>query len=290
MRGYAKRAIALPLMLVLAGNAPPAGTVTDETAASNRAVAERLALNDQRDFEDARRGLLAQLEGDILNEDGSVAWSVEEFDFLESEAPLSVNPSLWRQSQLTAIHGLFEVVPGIYQLRGYDLSVMTLIAGESGWIVIDPLLTPAPAKAALALANRFFFYVTVFSVIYTHSHADHFGGVLGVATREALAAGEVEVIAPAGFTAETVGESVLAGTAMGRRAQYQFGAGLEAGAQGVVGVGLGPKLSTGPIGLLRPTRELGTEGERLEIDGVVFDFLDAGGTEAPSEFVFHLPH
>lgn len=276
-------------LLVLLGNAPPPGTASDQTTESNAVVAEQLPLEDQGDFENARRGLLAQIEGDILNADGSVSWKVEELDFLNQDTPATVNPSLWRQSQLTAIHGLFEVVPGIYQVRGYDLSVMTLIAGESGWIVIDPLLTPAPAKAGLALANATLGERPVVAVIYTHSHADHFGGVLGVTSREALAAGKVEIIAPHGFTAETVSESVLAGTAMSRRAQYQFGANLAAGADSVVGVGLGPRLSTGPIGLLPPTRELGTQGETLTLDGVVFEFLDAGGTEAPSEFVFYLP-
>lgn len=280
---------ALAALLALMGNAPPHGAATDATAVHNAAVSERLPLADQSDFDDARRGLLAELDTDILNPDGSVAWSVNGLDFLEAEAPATVNPSLWRQSQLTAIHGLFEVVPGIYQIRGYDLSVMTLIAGRTGWIVIDPLLTAAPAKAGLDLANRTLGERPVVAVIYTHSHADHFGGVLGVTSAEALAAGEVEIIAPAGFTAETVGESVLAGPAMGRRAQYQFGAKLDAGPHSLVGVGLGPRLSTGSVGLLPPTRELSIEDERLVIDGIVFDFLDAGGTEAPSEFVFHLP-
>lgn len=289
MRLFAAGA-AVCALLTLAGNSPPpSGVASEQTVARNASVAATLPLDDAQDFENATRGILAKLTGDIINADGSVAWSVPDFDFLNAEAPDTVNPSLWRQSQLTAIHGLFEVVPGIYQIRGYDLSVMTLIAGESGWIVIDPLLTPAPAEAGLALANTILGERPVVAVLYTHSHADHFGGVLGVTSREALAAGEVEIIAPAGFTAETVGESVLAGAAMGRRAQYQFGANLPVNSQGVVGVGLGPKLSTGPIGLLPPTRELGLESQTLEIDGVVFEFLDAGGTEAPSEFVFYLP-
>jgi alkyl sulfatase BDS1-like metallo-beta-lactamase superfamily hydrolase len=279
----------LPLALALLGNAPPAGTATEQTVAANEAVRERLPLADQADFEDARRGLLAQLTGDIVNPDGSVAWSVKAFDFLEGEAPDTANPSLWRQSQLSAIHGLFEVVPGIYQLRGYDISVMTLIAGDSGWVVIDPLLTPATAKAGLELANRTLGERPVVAVIYTHSHGDHFGGVLGVTSREALQRGEVQIYAPAGFMAETVGESVLAGTAMGRRAQYQFGNKVPVGPQGVIGVGLGPKLASGPIGLLPPTRELSREGEALTIDGVEFEFVDTGQTEAPSEFVFYLP-
>ena len=280
---------ALTALLALIGNAPPEGAATEATSAHNAAVAQTLPLADQSDFEDARRGLLAQLDSDILNPDGSVAWSVKGLDFLDDAAPPTVNPSLWRQSQLTAIHGLFEVVPGIYQIRGYDLSVMTLIAGQTGWIVIDPLLTAGPARAGLGLANRTLGERPVVAVIYTHSHGDHFGGVLGVTSREALEAGEVQIIAPAGFTAETVGESVLAGPAMGRRAQYQFGAKLPSGPDALVGVGLGPKLSTGAIGLLPPTRELTVEEQRLEIDGIVFDMLDAGGTEAPSEFVFYLP-
>jgi alkyl sulfatase BDS1-like metallo-beta-lactamase superfamily hydrolase len=279
----------LPLALALLGNAPPAGTATEQTAAANAAVAEELPLADQADFEDARRGLLAQLTEDIVNPDGSVAWSVKAFDFLDADAPDTANPSLWRQSQLTAIHGLFEVVPGIFQLRGYDISVMTLIAGDSGWIVIDPLLTPATAKAGLDLANRTLGERPVVAVIYTHSHGDHFGGVLGVTSRDALQSGEVQIYAPAGFMAETVGESVLAGTAMGRRAQYQFGNKVPVGPQGVIGVGLGPKLASGPIGLLPPTRELSREGEALTIDGVAFEFIDTGQTEAPSEFVFYLP-
>ena len=211
---------AAPLLLLLLANSPPQGVATEQTASSNREVAERLPLGDQGDFEDARRGLLAQLDEDIVNPDGTVAWSVEAFDFLDGEAPATVNPSLWRQSQLTAIHGLFEVVPGIYQVRGYDLSIMTLIAGETGWIVVDPMLTAAPAKAGLELANRTLGERPVVAVIYTHSHADHFGGVLGVTSAEDLESGKVAIYAPANFTEETVGESVLAGTAMGRRAQY----------------------------------------------------------------------
>lgn len=279
----------LPLAMVLAGNAPPVGTATEPTAAANAAVGEQLPLADQADFKDATRGRLAQLTDDIRNPDGSLAWSIGAFDFLDGQAPDTANPSLWRQSRLAAIHGLFEVVPGIYQLRGYDISVMTLIAGKSGWIVVDPLLTPATAQASLELANRTLGERPVVAVIYTHSHGDHFGGVTGVTSREDLASGKVAIYAPAGFMAETVGENVLAGTAMGRRAQYQFGAKLATGPAGAIGVGLGPRLATGPLGLLPPTREFPREGEALEIDGIAFEFIDTGHTEAPSEFVFYLP-
>lgn len=287
--GRMGKAAMLPLALAIVGNTPPVGTATEQTAEANAAVAERLPLADQADFEAASRGLLAQLTEGIVNADGSVAWSVNAFDFLDADAPETANPSLWRQSQLTAIHGLFEVVPDIYQVRGYDLSVMTLITGKTGWIVVDPLLTAAPAKAGLELANRTLGERPVVAVIYTHSHGDHFGGVLGVTSREALEGGQVKIYAPAGFMAETVGESVLAGTAMGRRAQYQFGSKVPVGPQGTIGVGLGSALSVGQIGLLPPTRELSRDGETLDIDGITFEFVDTGQTEAPSEFVFYLP-
>ncbi|GAA4643125.1 alkyl sulfatase dimerization domain-containing protein [Pontixanthobacter gangjinensis] len=281
---------ALPFATMMIGNAPPEpGTATEQTADRNKSVAGELPLDDQQDFIDARRGLLAQLDGDILNEDGSLAWKVDEFDFLAGDAPATANPSLWRQSQLAAIHGLFEVAPGLYQVRGYDLSVMTLIAGDTGWIVIDPLLSAAPARASLDLANRTLGERPVVAVLFTHSHGDHFGGVSGVTSAEELRSGEVEIYAPFGFMKETVGESVLAGNAMSRRAQYQFAARVPSGAAGGIGVGLGPKLSTGAIGLLPPTRELSQEAQSIDIDGITFDFIDAGQTEAPAEFVFYLP-
>jgi alkyl sulfatase BDS1-like metallo-beta-lactamase superfamily hydrolase len=280
-------------MAALAANAqpplPPEGQPTEATARANEAAAGRLPLEDGQDFADARAGLLAQLDRDIVNPDGSIAWSVDEFAFLEGPPPATVNPSLWRQSRLAAIHGLFEIVPGLYQLRGYDLSVMTLIAGETGWIVIDPLTTPAPARAGLELANRTLGERPVSAIIYTHSHADHFGGVRGVLTPAQIESGAVPIYAPHGFLAEASGENVLAGTTMSRRAQYQFGTALPSDPAGVVGVGLGPKLSTGPIGLVPPTVEIPQDGATVTIDGIVFEFADAGHTEAPAEFVFYLP-
>ncbi|MCP5397171.1 MAG: MBL fold metallo-hydrolase [Sphingomonadaceae bacterium] len=282
---FVRPAAAIALSLALIANTP----ASDSTAALNQSVMGQLPINDRQDYDDAMRGKLAELDKDILNEDGSLSWPIKRFDFLAEPPADTANPSLWRQSRLSAIHGLFEVMPGIYQIRGYDLSVMTLIRGKTGWIVVDPLLTPAPAKAGLELANRTLGELPVVAVIYTHSHADHFGGVRGVTSAEALAAGKVQIIAPHGFMAETVGESVLAGTAMSRRAQYQFGAGFAAGPDGVIGVGLGPALSVGPIGLLPPTLELPVDGKIMDIDGVTFEFMDAGGTEAPSELVFYLP-
>mgnify|MGYP003629930729 FL=1 len=270
--------------------APPEGVATEATRAANARVAAALPIADQTDFENARRGFLAKIPGDkILNEDGSVAWDSHQFDFIDGAAPDTVNPSLWRQAKLNSIHGLFEVVPGIYQIRGYDLAQMTLIAGKTGWIIVDPLTTPAPAKAGLALANKTLGDRPVVAVIFTHSHGDHFGGVAGVASPEDISSGKIQVIAPHGFLAESIGESVIAGTAMNRRVQFQFGTALPVGTTGHVGGGLGQKLSSGDVSLVPPTRSISKNGETLTVDGIAFDFMDAGETEAPAELVFYLP-
>ena len=270
--------------------APPMGVATEATKAANARVAAELPIADQTDFENANRGFLAKIADDkILNEDGSVAWDSRQFDFITGAAPDTVNPSLWRQAKLNSIHGLFEVVPGIYQIRGYDLAQMTLIAGKTGWIIVDPLTTPTPAKAGLALANETLGDRPVVAVIFTHSHGDHFGGVAGVASSEDIQSGKIQVIAPHGFLAESVGESVIAGTAMNRRVQFQFGTALPVGTTGHVGGGLGQKLSSGDVSLLPPTKSISKDGETLTVDGITFDFMDAGETEAPAELVFYLP-
>ena len=268
---------------------PPVGSATDATKLANTKIGEALPLADQVDFENANRGFLGQLEVPIYNEDGTLSWDVPRFDFLDGDAPDTVNPSLWRQSKLNRIHGLFEVVDGIYQVRGYDLAVMTLIRGETGWIVVDPLTTSAPAKAGLALANQILGERPVTGVIFTHSHADHFGGVRGIVEEEDVKARNIAVIAPAGFTEEAISENLLAGNYMARRAAFQFGGILPASETGHVGTGLGQMLSVGNVGLLEPTKEIDEAGETLAIDGVTFEFLDAGGTEAPAEIVFYLP-
>jgi len=270
--------------------APPEGVATTATKAANANVAAELPIADQTDFKNANRGFLAQIPGDkILNEDGSVAWDSRQFDFITGAAPDTVNPSLWRQAKLNSVHGLFEVVPGIYQIRGYDLAQMTLIAGKTGWIIVDPLTTPAPSKAGLALANKTLGNRPVVAVIFTHSHGDHFGGIAGVASPEDIKSGKVQIIAPHGFLAESVGESVIAGTAMNRRVQYQFGTALPVGKTGHVGGGLGQKLSSGDVSLMPPTRSISKDGETLTVDGISFDFMDAGETEAPAELVFYMP-
>src|SRR5690606_32186438 len=239
-------------------------------------------------FEDARRGFIAALPGAMVNnEDGSPAWSMLPYAFLGREqAPDTVNPSLWRQARLNAIHGLFKVSDGIYQVRGMDLANMTIVEGESGLIIIDPLLTPATARAALDLylANRP--AKPVVAVIYSHSHIDHFGGVKGVLSQADVTAGKARVFAPAGFMAHAISENVIAGNAMSRRALYMYGLLLPAGERGHVDTGLGKSLGLGPHTLIPPTDNIGENGIRT-IDGVDIEFHMAQGSEAPSEFMMY---
>ena len=202
---------------------PQPGVASPATVAANRAVAERLPLDEPSDFADVKRGFVAAIEDDaIRNDAGDVVWSISQYDFITGDAPDTVNPSLWRQSLLAAQHGLYEVADGIYQVRGYDLAVMSVIAGESGWIIVDPLTSVETAKASLKLVNDSLGERPVSAVIYTHSHADHFGGARGVIDEEDLAAG-VPVYAPIGFTDNAVAENLLAGAHMSRRAALMFG-------------------------------------------------------------------
>ncbi|MFF3490225.1 alkyl/aryl-sulfatase [Streptomyces sp. NPDC002795] len=250
----------------------------------------RLPFSDTQDFEDAKRGLIARRAPNAVTaEDGRVVWDNDTYAFLDGDAPDTVNPSLWRQSQLSAEHGLFEVVEGIYQVRGLDLSNVTFIEGDTGVIVIDPLLSKEPAAAALALYREHRGERPVAAVIYTHSHADHFGGVKGVTTQEDVDAGRVPVIAPEGFTEHAVAENVYAGTAMARRAAYMYGAALARGPQGQVGAGLGQTTSTGGVTLIPPTLSITTTGHEETVDGVRMVFQMAPDTEAPSEMLIYFP-
>lgn len=287
-------------LLLLASALPITAMAQDAASEATRvaqaAVAMRLPLDDPRDMANATRGKIAEIAGGlILSKDGKPVWDRRPYTFLDAEhGPDTVNPSLWRQARLNAVHGLFEVVPGqIWQLRGYDISVMTIIRGKSGWIVVDPLLSEEAATASWKL-----FADTVEAksgkrpiraVIFTHSHSDHFGGVGGIVTPEQVKREKIRIIAPHGFSEEATSENVLAGAAMGRRALYMFGSILAPGPAGQVDTGLGPKLSSGTIGYMEPTETVAAAGGTLTIDGLAFDFMDAGGTEAPSEFIFYIP-
>ncbi|WTW98401.1 MBL fold metallo-hydrolase [Streptomycetaceae bacterium NBC_01309] len=254
------------------------------------ALLGRLPFSDTQDFEDAKRGLIARREPSAVTaEDGTVLWDNDTYAFVEGDAPATVNPSLWRQSQLVAEQGLFEVVEGIYQVRGFDLSNVTFVEGDTGVVVIDPLLSKETAEAALALYRAHRGERPVTGVIYTHSHVDHFGGVKGVTTLEDVEAGRVPVLAPVGFTEHAVSENVYAGTAMGRRAAYMYGAALARGPQGQVGAGLGQTTSTGTITLISPTKDITTTGQEEVLDGVRMVFQMAPDTEAPSEMLIYFP-
>jgi alkyl sulfatase BDS1-like metallo-beta-lactamase superfamily hydrolase len=249
-----------------------------------------LPFDDARDFENASRGLLARLEPCVIRaEDGRVVWDNDSYGFLDGDAPTTVNPSLWRQSKLVAMQGLYEVVEGIYQVRGFDLSNITFVEGERGVIVIDPLISTETAAAAIALYRENRGERPVTGVIYTHSHVDHFGGVKGVTTQEAVDAGDVPVIAPVGFMEHAIAENVYAGTAMGRRAGYMYGAALDRGVTGQVGGGLGQTTSIGTITLIKPTLDISTTGHEEIVDGVRIVFQMAPGTEAPAEMHFYFP-
>jgi alkyl sulfatase BDS1-like metallo-beta-lactamase superfamily hydrolase len=249
----------------------------------------RLPFSDTQDFDDAKRGLIAAIEEPVLAADGTVIWDNSTYDFLEGECPDTVNPSLWRQSRLAAIDGLFEVVPGIYQVRGMDLSNTTLVEGEEGVIVFDTLLSVETGAAALALYRRHRGDRPVKAVVITHSHADHFGGVRGFVSQEEVDSGRVRIFAPEGFVEHSVAENVFAGTAMNRRAAYMYGAALPRSAQGGVGAGLGQTISTGTVSLMVPTDLVTTTGHEETVDGVRMVFQMAPDTEAPSEFLIYLP-
>ncbi|MCI2423774.1 MBL fold metallo-hydrolase [Saccharopolyspora sp. K220] len=258
-------------------------------AANNEAVRARFPFDDTSDLDDARRGYLGTAPETLIRDaDGGVVWDLEAYGFLAEECPDTANPSLWRQSRLCSEHGLFEVVEGIYQVRGFDLSNMTVIEGDRGILVIDPLLSAEPAAAALALYRGHRGDRPVTGVLYTHSHADHFGGVRGVVTEQEVAAG-VPVLAPHGFLTHAVKENIYAGTAMARRAAYMYGAALVKGPQGQIGAGLGPTTSTGTVSLIPPTVDVTRTGQTETVDGIRMVFQLTPGTEAPAELNIHFP-
>jgi alkyl sulfatase BDS1-like metallo-beta-lactamase superfamily hydrolase len=264
---------------------------TEATAAANRAVLEKLDFTNEQDFEDATRGLIASDPAlRVVTAADSVVWDVAAYDFIEGEAPASVNPSLWRQARLNNIHGLFKVTDGIYQLRGYDLSNMTLIEGDTGWIIVDPLTARETAAAAFAFAQRHLGERPIVALIFTHSHIDHFGGVLGVLTSAGAEAENLRVIAPAGFMHEATSENVIAGTAMSRRAMFMYGKALARSERGHVDSGLGLSPAFGSFGLLKPTEIIDRTPQKMTIDGIEFIFQNAPGSEAPAELTFYLPH
>jgi alkyl sulfatase BDS1-like metallo-beta-lactamase superfamily hydrolase len=268
------------------------GEPTSVTRQANERMRMALPFSDRQDFDDARRGFVATLSPMLIKlTDGKVIWDMESYAFLglDADCPDTVNPSLWRQGQLNAIHGLFEVAPGFYQVRGLDLSNMTIIEGQRGVIVIDPLVSAETAAAGLALYRQHRGNRPVTAVIYTHSHVDHFGGVKGVVSESDVRAGTVPILAPEGFMEHAVAENVYAGTAMARRAIYMYGALLPKGPDGQVSAGLGMTTSLGTVTLIPPTHDITRTGQEEVLDGVRIVFQMTPGTEAPSEMNFFFP-
>lgn len=254
-------------------------------------VEQDLPFQDKRDFVNVERGLRGRLNPNVVqNDDGVVVWSNDSYDFLGKDAPYSANPSLWRQSRLAHMDGLFEVTPHIFQVRGLDLSNTTFVEGDEGLIIIDPLTSEETGAAALALyRNHRDPQRQVKAIIYTHSHADHFGGVKGVIKEEDVGKKGIKIFAPDGFLEHAVSENVFTGTAMSRRAAYMYGAALKQGQRAQIGAGLGQTVSTGNVTLIAPNHIIKRTGEKWEVDGVEMIFQMAPDTEAPSEMLIYFP-
>jgi len=274
---------------------------TTITAEANAEWYEKLDFSDRREFANAERGWLDNAEGRIIDgDDNRSAWDLQSYGDLNRDAPDTVTPSLWRNTQLNAKAGLFEVCDGIYQVRGFDMANTTFIRTDHGWIVFDVLMCKENMKAAKELMENRFGPLDIKAVLYSHSHVDHFGGVEGVITREQvadaklslkkqLASGKTLVLAPAGFLKHAISENVYAGIAMARRAQFQYGTVLDKGEKGALSVGIGMGQSTGTVALIAPTYEIGEDVPKLTIDGLEIEFQLTPGTEAPAEMNAYFP-
>jgi alkyl sulfatase BDS1-like metallo-beta-lactamase superfamily hydrolase len=283
--------VAVPLCIGATLAAESTKDATPATQQANSDLLKTLPMSDRQDYEDAKRGFIATLPDiNIKTPDGKTVWTLNGYQFLQSQdAPPTINPSLYRNSQLNMNNGLFKVTDGIYQIRGFDLSDMTIVETNNGIIVIDPLISTEVAKAGLDLYYQHRPKKPVVAVIYTHSHVDHYGGVRGVVNEADVKAGKVKIFAPEGFLEEAVSENVFAGNAMSRRAIYMYGSLLPRNAQGQVDGGLGKTTSNGTVTLIPPTDIITKTGEKRTIDGLDVVFQMAPGTEAPAEMLFYFP-
>ena len=261
---------------------PDAKGATDYTKKENEQVYALLDFEDEQELEFAKKGLIAapdQLE--IADDEGKVVWSQSAYAFLEEDAPDTANPSLWRNAQLNHLYGLFEVTDGIYQVRGYDMTNITFVEGDTGWIVFDPLMSVECSKAALALVNENLGQRPVKGIVISHPHVDHYGGIKGIISEEESA--DIPIIVPEGFHEHAVSENVYAGNAMGRRAGYQYGTILDSGETGSLAIGIGMGQSKGTVSYLMPNDTITQTGETRTIDGVLMEFQMTPGTEAAAE-------
>lgn len=264
---------------------------TAQTKSVNDALYGQLPFTDKTDFMNAHKGFIAPLPSELIKgKQGNVVWDPQQYAFIKEgeKAPDTVNPSLWRQSQLINIGGLFQVTDGVYQIRNLDLSNMTIMEGKEGITIIDPLVSAETAKVGMDLYYKNRGKRPVVAVIYTHSHVDHYGGVRGVIDEADVKSGKVKVYAPAGFMKEAVSENIMAGNAMSRRASYMYGNLLKPDAKGQVGAGLGTTTSAGTVTLIEPTNYITHTGQKEVIDGLTYDFMMAPGSEAPSEMLWYV--
>ena len=251
------------------------------TAAANEGVYALLEF--------AERGLIAAPDTlEITGEDGKVVWSQKAYAFLDSadapaDAPDTANPSLWRNAQINHLFGLFEVVDGIYQVRGYDMTNITFVRGDTGWIVFDPLMSCECSRAAFQLVTDNLGERPIMGIVMSHPHVDHYGGIKGIVSEEEVAERSIPIIVPQGFAEHAVAENVYAGNAMGRRASYQYGVMLEPGAQGSLSIGIGLGQSKGNTSYIAPNDVIAATGETRVVDGVRMEFQMTPGTEAPAE-------
>jgi len=265
-----------------------------KTKSDLESFASSLPPDDGSDAENVNRGFIATREEPVItklhpNAWQPVSWDLSKSDFVTGPCPETVNPALWRQAGFNAQHGLYQICDGFYQVRGFDTSSVTFIRGEKGWVVIDPLTTQETAAAAYELVTEHLGERIVTAVIYTHSHLDHYGGILGVVDHERINADSVPIVAPQGFLKEAVAENVVAGPAMGRRAMYQFGMLLPWGEKHHVDQGLGKGVATGSHALIPPTIEITETGQELVLDGIRIEFQLTPESEAPAEMHFFFP-
>ena len=292
-----KYALVIMLMSILNSNVfgqKLSKKASPTTIKLNKELYNKYPFDDQTSFEEAQKGFIAPLpnKGVIKNDKGQVVWDLSAFQTFikqKEKAPNTVNPSLWRQSQLLMISGLFEVVPGVYQVRGADLSNMTIVEADEGLHIYDPLISMETAKYALELYYQHRPRLPVKAVFFTHSHVDHFGGVAGVASADDVANGKIKIYAPQGFLDHAIEENVFAGVAMSRRASYMYGNVLPPDAKGQVGAGLGVTTSNGTPGIYAPSNIIKETGYEEVIDGIQYQFVMAPGSEAPSEMMWYLP-
>jgi alkyl sulfatase BDS1-like metallo-beta-lactamase superfamily hydrolase len=282
-------AAALTVVFSLAGRAVCSEPPSASTIAAQQQALAAGNFADRQDFDFVSRGYLGTRADPLIKTaDGRTAWDLAAYDFLKGEVPASVEPGLWRQAQLLARHGLFEVTPGIYQVRGFDSANATFVRGHTGWIVIDTLGFTETARAAYDLVTERLGHRPIAALVYTHGHVDHFAGGGGLIGAEDARSGKIKVVAPEGFV-EQLAENTLAGPAMSRRGNYQFGGLLPRGPEGQVSAGIGPGIARGTSSLIAPNTIVSRTGETLSLDGVRLEFQLTPGTESPAEMNIYLP-